>query len=91
MKDLIISKRNKNNPTIDLYEIHYNFSGIIIAYKKDIPFCYIVFDSQEGMWDAKINIDYYDCFLTDGDLYKLIERLKTDSEVTNFKVLEFGN
>ena len=56
MKNLIIPAECDNS-SINITDIDNEFNGLIIAYKNDVPFCYIQYNNQ-WEYNSTINIEY---------------------------------
>lgn len=87
MKDLIIPTKQDN--AINISEINEDFSGLIIAYQKDLPIGYIQYVS--GDWNFYMAINGDDNIENSMvSLLDLIYTIKSKYSNINFKVLEFS-
>lgn len=96
MKELIIPIKNINKNNINICEITPEFKGIIIAYINNIPVGYITCNC--GDWCIYKSIDAEDIWEKEEhnlymreNLLDLCQELMKHENITNFKVLEFGN
>lgn len=94
MKDLVIPVKNINS--INISEITPEFKGIIIAYTNNVPRGYITNNCDD--WCAYKNIDEGDVWekeehrlYMEENLLDLCRDLMEQENITNFKVIEFGN
>lgn len=86
MKNLIIPAECDNS-SINITDINNEFNGLIIAYKNNMPFCYIQYNNQ-WEYNFTINSEYSENW--DDTLINLIKNLNEEEPNLIYKVIEFA-